>query len=124
MTERSGPFRIFAREHSVITEGEGPDRQFGCTNYSDCLSLAATLNWDSFTCRGCTGTIDEAIRWRAKGASKRDALLRGFCQVPNPPVVHAFIAPKLSDKEVPQRSAKPVILRSIALREDKEAKNG
>lgn len=31
---------------------EVPRRRYECQNYEVCLSLAASLNWESFTCRG------------------------------------------------------------------------
>lgn len=55
------------------------ERRIDCSNYSQCLNLAAALNWHSFTCNGCTGEINEALRWRAAQSTKRDALAQAIC---------------------------------------------
>ena len=68
-----GPFQ-------VIIDEEHPDpyralvnkRRFNCNNYETCLSAAAALEWDSFTCRGCNGAMDKHLSWQAMQASKKD----------------------------------------------------
>lgn len=121
MAPRPGPFRIFPRDEEVALDGSGPDRRFGCGNYNSCLSLAAALNWDSFSCRGCSGSIDETIRWRAKGESRRDASMKSLCNIPNPPVV--FSATGALNTAV-KRSTPPT-LRTVQTRmSNKEVTNG
>ena len=120
MTARPGPFRIFTRDEDVALNDSSPDRRFSCGNYNSCLSLAAALNWDSFTCRGCSGAIDETIRWRAKGESRRDASLKSLCNIPNPPVV--FSATGALNAAVKRNT--PPALRSIQTRMNKEVNNG
>jgi hypothetical protein len=124
MTEKPGPFQVLAKDSNLLAEGEGPDRNFGCENYNSCLSLAAALNWESFSCSGCTGTIDETIRWRAKVESKRDATLRQLCVIPNPSVVRSFINPRAESEEPSNSATTPINLRSILSGSGKEAKNG
>lgn len=120
MAARPGPFRIFAGEGTVTSDGPKPERLFGCGNYNSCLSLAAALNWDSFSCRGCSGAIDETIRWRAKGESRRDASFKSLCNIPNPPVV--FSATGALNAAVKRNS--PPNLRSIRTRLNKEVTSG
>ena len=124
MAEKPGPFQVLAKDSNLLSEGEGPDRNFGCQNYNSCLSLAAALNWESFSCRGCNGAIDETIRWRAKVESKRDTTLRQLCVIPNPSVVRSFINPRADSKEPSKRATTPINLRSILSGSGKEAKNG
>ena len=131
MAEKSGPFQVLAKDSNLLADGEGPDRNFACKNYNSCLSLAAALNWESFSCGGCTGTIDETIRWRAKGVSKRDSALRQLCIIPNPSVVRSFITPIAAGEEPTNKTSAPINLRTILSepskdisRSNKEAKNG
>lgn len=59
-----------------------PRRRYECPNYTTCLSLAAALNWDSFTCRGCDGSINEQLLWQAHVASRRDTIAQRICFMP------------------------------------------
>ncbi len=43
-----------------------PFRRFECDNYEKCLTLTAKLDWDSFTCKGCNGSINAKLLWRAR----------------------------------------------------------
>jgi len=132
MAEKPGPFQVLAKNSNMLDEGEVPDRNFVCKNYNSCLSLAAALNWESFSCNGCTGTIDETIRWRAKVESKRDTTLRQLCVIPNPSVVRSFLNPRATSEETSKKATTPIInLRTILTgsskevsESDKEAKNG
>jgi len=81
---KPGPFQI------VESEGTGnvdapiapPRRRHQCPNYSKCLSLAAALNWDNFTCRGCSAEINQSLLWRAHQAKRRDKVVRELCDLP------------------------------------------
>jgi hypothetical protein len=61
---------------------EAPRRRYDCQNYCTCLDLAAALNWDNFTCRGCSGDIDEKLLWRARQALRKDEVARQVCDLP------------------------------------------
>jgi hypothetical protein len=124
MAEKSGPFQVLEKDSYLLAEGDGPDRNFACENYNSCLSLAAALNWESFSCTGCNGIIDETIRWRAKVESKRDTTLRQLCVIPNPSVVRSFITPRAGTEEPSKRATNPISLRTILPGAGKEAKNG
>lgn len=41
-------------------------RNFDCPNYEGCLSLSATMNWDSFTCENCPGLMNRNLIIRAE----------------------------------------------------------
>ncbi len=58
------------------------ERRFDCDNYETCLGLAAALNWQSFTCRECTGEINQQILWRAHQITKKDNDLADLCKLP------------------------------------------
>ncbi len=61
---------------------EPPVRNYGCANYDTCLDLAAALNWASFTCGSCRGTINESLMWRARHATRKDAFAKAICELP------------------------------------------
>jgi len=67
---------------AALAPVEAPRRRFDCSNYCTCLDLAAALNWDNFTCRGCSGDIDEALLWRARQALRKDDIARQVCDLP------------------------------------------
>lgn len=76
-----GPFQIIdSGQEAPITP---PRRRYSCENYECCLDMAAALNWDSFTCRGCCGDINQSLLWRAHQAKKRDAVAESICDIPN-----------------------------------------
>ena len=79
-----GPFQIVSSNQPVVDDAplEPPRRRYSCPNYDTCLDLAAALNWDSFTCRGCNGCIDGRLYWRAKQALRRDGVARKICELP------------------------------------------
>ena len=57
-------------------------RKFDCPNYDHCLSLCAALNWDSFSCGGCCGEINQQLVWRAHHSIKSDLELACVCKLP------------------------------------------
>lgn len=89
-----GPFRV-ALDTSLpqFESSEGPqneqllkpanedavERRMECSHYEECLNLAAALDWDSFTCAGCNGEINESLLWRAGQSTKRDAIAQAIC---------------------------------------------
>jgi hypothetical protein len=84
MLGKPGPFQIIESEGSgnVDAPTAAPRRRYECLHYPTCLDLAAALNWDNFTCRGCSAEIDQALLWRAKQAEKRDNVARSLCHIP------------------------------------------
>lgn len=76
---KPGPFQIIEVEGSLEAPISAPRRRYDCHNYETCLELAAALNWDSFTCRGCSGNIDQAFFWRALHARKKDRIAEALC---------------------------------------------
>ena len=61
---------------------ENPKRVHECANYDRCLDLAAALNWESFTCRGCCGEINKALTWRAGQMARKDSVAKALCGLP------------------------------------------
>ena len=84
MVGKPGPFQIIDIEGgpSSVSPSIAPRRRYECENYEKCLDIAAALNWDNFTCRGCSGQIDEALFWRARQASKKDVIAHTLCDFP------------------------------------------
>jgi len=84
MIRRRGPFQVIESEGNGVVDSpiEAPRRRYACRNYSNCLNLAAALNWDSFTCRGCSGQIDEQLLWRAHLAQRKDDVANRLCRIP------------------------------------------
>jgi hypothetical protein len=66
---------------------EPPRRRYECSHYDTCLDLAAALNWHSFTCRGCSGTVDQTLMWRARQSARKDSVAKALCDFP-PIVAH------------------------------------
>ncbi len=66
---------------------EPPRRRYECAHYDTCLDLAAALNWNSFTCRGCSGSVDETLMWRARQKARKDSIAKALCDLP-PIVAH------------------------------------
>jgi predicted Fe-S protein YdhL (DUF1289 family) len=94
--DESGPFEVaFDTSSQGLSDSVAPDaslpqqndaanqdvleRRLECNHYEECLNLAAALDWDSFTCTGCNGEIDETLLWRAGQNTKRDALAKAIC---------------------------------------------
>lgn len=61
---------------------EVPRRYYDCSNYERCLGLAASLNWESFTCNGCNGEINETLTWRAHLSARKDSVAKHLFQAP------------------------------------------
>lgn len=84
---------VIAGSNSLAAAGrdsaEPPRRRYSCENYGTCLNLAAAMNWDSFTCRGCSGIVNEKLLWRARQAVKHDAVVRTLCEFPTIPTLGA-----------------------------------
>lgn len=78
MIGKPGPFQVIESD-SLDVPHEPPKRRYSCSCYDTCLELAAALNWDSFTCRGCSGVIQEALFWRARQAHKKDSVAKSLC---------------------------------------------
>jgi hypothetical protein len=60
---------------------EPPERKYDCKNYETCLDLAASLNWSSFTCQGCSGEVNSALLWRAHQNQRKDSVARALCDL-------------------------------------------
>jgi hypothetical protein len=83
---RMGPFEVpdaSAAETAKGFSASDPDRELvrelDCRNYTTCLNLAAALNWESFTCEGCEGEINQSLTWRAGQSAIRDKVVKFFC---------------------------------------------
>ncbi len=85
MIGKPGPFQIIRSEESGCLEKavSAPKRRYFCPHYACCLDLAASLNWDNFTCRGCNSEIDQSLLWRAHQAQKKDRIAMKICDLPN-----------------------------------------
>lgn len=70
MIGNPGPFRIIQSDTQGCVDAPmiAPRRRYNCPNYTKCLNLAASLNWDNFTCRGCCGEVDDHLVWEAQKA--------------------------------------------------------
>jgi len=82
MIGKPGPFQIIEEDGTTDQPIAAPRRRYFCTQYETCLNLAAALDWDSFTCRGCSGEIDERLLWRARQAQKKDKIAHDICDLP------------------------------------------
>ena len=84
MIGNPGPFQVIESEGSGIVDSPmtAPRRRYSCENYNTCLDLAAALNWDNFTCRGCCGDVNESMCWRALHAQKKDRIAGRLCSIP------------------------------------------
>jgi hypothetical protein len=82
MVGKPGPFQIISssdQKGCVDSPIAAPRRRYLCQNYATCLDLAAALNWDNFTCRGCSGEIDAALLWRARTEIRKDRVVSKLC---------------------------------------------
>ena len=84
MKFRPGPHQVFDSDLPRLAEGAtgSPPRYYGCCNYSTCLNVAAALNWDNFSCCGCSAEVDQALFWQARQAQKKDAVAKRLCSIP------------------------------------------
>ena len=82
---KPGPFQIIESEvqGSIDNPINAPRRRYECSNYETCLVIAAGLNWDSFTCRGCNGEFEESLHWRARQEINKDKTVKKICELPN-----------------------------------------
>ena len=81
-----GPFQVIEDTNAseLANPSEAPRRKYDCVNYESCLDLAAALNWDSFTCRGCNQQINHNLVWRAHQAKRHDSIANSLCShLPN-----------------------------------------
>lgn len=81
MIGKPGPFEILGccDGFSEETKPEPPRRRYECSSYKTCLELAAALDWENFTCRGCCGAVNESLLWRAHQARKKDQIASSIC---------------------------------------------
>jgi hypothetical protein len=77
-----GPFEVAARSSECEPVESALVRNLDCKNYCTCLNLAVSLNWESFTCEGCSGELNEALKWRAGQHARQDAVTRALCPKP------------------------------------------
>jgi predicted Fe-S protein YdhL (DUF1289 family) len=85
-----GPFEVkldplrdrIQEAHPSLHPDETPRRRYDCANYDCCLELAAALNWDSFTCRGCDGSANDTLLWRARQSARKDSVAKLLCKLP------------------------------------------
>jgi hypothetical protein len=84
--ESMGPFEVPCTplsESGDCVSTSNPERELvrelDCKNYTTCLNLAAALNWESFTCEGCQGEINQSLTWRASQGAIRDKIVKFFC---------------------------------------------
>ena len=91
MVRGSGPFQIIENDGDgqVAYPIDCPRRRHECEHYTSCLNIAAALNWDNFTCRGCCGEIDQSLLWRALQECKRDRVAERICEIPKVEVIMA-----------------------------------
>ena len=84
MIGKPGPFQVVENEGcgAVPAPMDPPRRRYECVNYETCLNIACALNWDSFTCRGCSGDVDESVCWRARQALRKDQVADRLCELP------------------------------------------
>ncbi len=85
MLGKPGPFQIIKNGEYGLGDVPlpAPRRRYSCPHYETCLNLAAALNWDNFTCRGCSGQVDQTLYWRAHQMAKKDNVVRQLCEIPN-----------------------------------------
>ncbi len=75
---KPGPFQIIESE-TLDLPSDAPKRRYSCSHYETCLNMAAALNWDNFTCRGCSGDVNASLLWRAQSESRKDSVVKEIC---------------------------------------------
>lgn len=109
-----GPFEVRSDEHAAPSPfskilassaadypqstHETPRRRYDCDRYETCLGLAASLNWESFTCRGCCGQPSETLLWRARVSARKDSVAAHLLSAP-PIVALNSPSPSLPSKQ-------------------------
>ncbi len=76
-----GPFPVIESDGLGDVEKpiSAPRRRYSCAKYDTCLNLACALNWDNFTCRGCSGEVNQSLLWQAHQARRKDKVARRLC---------------------------------------------
>ena len=93
---KPGPFQIIENE-SLDSPCEAPKRRHLCSHYETCLNLAAAFNWDNFTCRGCSGEINQTLLWRAHQEMRKDKIIRKICpNLPEPGCIDNIQIPEVT----------------------------
>lgn len=67
---------------SPVESSNLPVRNYDCQNYGTCLGLAAALDWSSFSCKGCSGEVDNRLLWRAHHRVRQNKALQSLCNLP------------------------------------------
>jgi hypothetical protein len=88
-----------AGDVQTAPNSETPRRRYECPSYDRCLELAAALNWESFTCRGCSGHVNDALLWRAGQAIRRDSVAKAICSAPKISTLSGNGSPLAINKE-------------------------
>jgi hypothetical protein len=83
----AGPHQITRNRKEFQNQEIGPYRRPNCSNYSKCLDIAACLDWDSFTCLQCNGSIDATFIWQMRSKMKKDKLCQRLF---SPPEIKTF----------------------------------
>ncbi len=81
MTKINGPIEL-KKEDTQRESIDSSSRKHSCKNYSTCLNLAASLDWNGFNCTKCSGNINEQLIWRAQSAQKKDSLTKKLFPLP------------------------------------------
>lgn len=74
-----GPFEVECSAFQSAVSEQSLTRNLDCTNYCTCLNVAVALNWESFTCEGCSGEINQSLKWRAGQSARQDSVSRVLC---------------------------------------------
>jgi hypothetical protein len=85
-TRIQGPFPIIW-EDDAEHPNQTPERRYDCNCYQGCLEVAATLNWETFSCNSpsgepCCGTTDNKLIWKAHLALRDDSVAKKLCALP------------------------------------------
>ncbi len=87
---KPGPFQIVRDDEpevQAVAPSLAPKRRYDCSNYEQCLDVATALDWDSFTCRGCTGEPDQQLLWRARQNARKDKIASSLITIPKVKIV-------------------------------------
>ena len=131
VSARKGPFRVlhscgssdlrgalspqsdapsFNHPSPIDAPNAPPLRQYDCSNYETCLDLAAALDWESFSCNGCCGKINECLVWQAHQVEKYDAVAHMICDH-LPPLSSHRIKQEPSNQPDPVNPTAPVAIK-------------
>ena len=95
-TNKNGPFELDESEDESELYLEF--RNYECDCYKTCLGIAAGLNWDDFSCRGCCGEVDQSLLWQVRQEQRKDGLVKKLCSVPG---AACFESEERTPNEVP-----------------------